>query len=299
MGAKPSQPPPPSPTFREDWRKMKWGNKDNDLQYVKNYKPYNKKVQHIRILLQGPVGAGKSSFINSVDSVLQDRMTGRALTVAATSKSFTKKYKTYQIHKENPGNAYPFIFTDFMGLEQSTDSGACVENIKLAMQGHVREGYKFNSVSPLAEGDEGYNRNPTPGDKVHVLVYVISAEKACLTSDEVLQKMKEVRNAASDMDIPQVAILTHIDKVCAEVQTNIRNVYKSKHLKKNMEELSAELGIPLNCIFPVKNYHSIINTNDDTDVLILSALKQMIYFGEDFLNSLYPDTHTADKTKLS
>lgn len=51
-----------------------------------------------------------------------------------------------------------------------------------------------------------------------------------------------------------------------------------------MELFSESLGIPVKCIFPVKNYHSEIDPDDDTDTLILSALKHMINLGEDFVN---------------
>lgn len=53
-----------------------------------------------------------------------------------------------------------------------------------------------------------------------------------------------------------------------------------------MEEFSASVGVPMNCIFPVKNYHSEIHLNDDIDSLILSALRQMVDFGDDFVNMM-------------
>lgn len=53
-----------------------------------------------------------------------------------------------------------------------------------------------------------------------------------------------------------------------------------------MEELSSEVGIPMNCIFPVKNYHEEIDLNEDVDTLILSALKHIIEFGDDFIEKL-------------
>ncbi|XP_049417323.1 interferon-induced protein 44-like isoform X2 [Epinephelus fuscoguttatus] len=284
MGNEPDKPRPPSPTFDEPWRKIPWGDKDRDLQVVKDYQPHNDEVQQLRILLYGPSGSGKSSFINSVDSVSQGRITGRALVDAITHDSFTQKYKSYKIQKGGPGTFYPFAFTDIMGLDRETNKGANVEDIKLAMMGHIKDGYTFNPLSKITEDDNYYNRDPTLKDQVHVLVYVISADTSNILSDEHVVKMREVRLAARDMGIPQVAILTKIDRACPEVKKDIKNVYKSKYLKKQMEELSVVLGIPEYSIFPVKNYHSEIDTDDDTDTLILSALRRIINSGEDFVN---------------
>uniref|UniRef100_A0A671UXY8 Interferon-induced protein 44-like n=1 Tax=Sparus aurata TaxID=8175 RepID=A0A671UXY8_SPAAU len=273
-----------SALFSQPWRTVPKSNKDN-LDFVKSYKPRNSKVKHLRILLHGPVGAGKSSFINSVDSVLQGRVTGRVPTDATSEKSFTEQYKTYKIHKDQE-NFYSVIFNDIMGLETSPDDGVHVEDLKLALRGHVRDGYQFNPKRQMQTGDPSYNPSPTLDDKVHVLVSVIPADKVTLLSDEVWKKMREVRLAARDMGIPQVAILTKVEKACAEVKEDINNVYKSRYLKEQVDMFSELLGLPLNCIFLVRNYETKNSMNDSISALILCALRHMIDYGKDYLKDL-------------
>ncbi|XP_074513071.1 interferon-induced protein 44-like isoform X1 [Sebastes fasciatus] len=258
---------------------------ERDLEYVKEYPLHNDEVQQLRVLLYGPVGSGKSTFINSVESLLKGKITDRAPKDATTGESYTTKYRTYKIRKGEPGAFYPFAFTDIMGLEVGTNRGVAVEDIKLAMKGHINDGYTFNPCYKIPEDNQHYNKTPTLKDQAHVLVCVISASTVSIMSDETVRKMREVRLAARDMGIPQLAILTKIDVACPEVKKDIRNVYKSTYLKQQTDELSARLGFSPNSIFPVQNYHSENRTNDDINTLLLSALTQIITEGEEFVNN--------------
>ncbi|XP_054915811.1 interferon-induced protein 44-like [Poeciliopsis prolifica] len=287
MGGESSKPapppsPPPSPLLRNPWREITWGGTRQALKSMQEFQPQNEEAT-IRVLLYGPVGAGKSSLINSVNNVLQSRMTNDALASGTiSSHSFTKIYKTYKIKKEGRGNFYPFVFNDIMGLEEG--SGVRTDDIKMALKGHVKDGYKFNPSSSISAGDSGYNSSPSVSDRVHVLVCIFNVNTQIKPS--VLQKMREIREAASDLDIPQLAILTHIDAACGETQSDLRNVYRSKYLKKKIGDFSSSLGIPMNCILPMKNYSDETELDSDVDALILNALKLIVNFGDDYADKL-------------
>ncbi|XP_018539885.2 interferon-induced protein 44 [Lates calcarifer] len=281
MGDKPSK-CAEAPLLDEPWRQINWGkDKQRDLHYMKNFK-HRTEGQQLRILLHGPPGAGKSSFINSVQSVLLGRMYTLALAANIAHECFTKQYSTYEIQKENPETFYPFVFNDTRGLSQHR--GVLADDVKLALRGHVKDGYMFNPESKLSEGNEFYNKSPTVNDKVHVLVCIVPADTLSSMSDKTVQKLRDIRLEASRLGIPQVTVLTKVEEACPEIKRDLKNVYRSINLKEKMQKFSADVGIPMNCIFPVRNYYEEIDLYDDTDTLILSAMRRIIDHGEDFIN---------------
>ncbi|MCI4393944.1 hypothetical protein PGIGA_G00163230 [Pangasianodon gigas] len=85
--------------------------------------------------------------------------------------------------------------------------------------------------------------------------------------------------------IPQVVIMSKVDAACSLVKQNLEMIYRSKKIKEKMEECSIRLGIPVNYIFPVKNYHEEISNNAETDILILMAVTNIVNFANDFVKT--------------
>ncbi|XP_053532140.1 interferon-induced protein 44-like isoform X2 [Ictalurus punctatus] len=285
----PQQPqtPPPPPEFDKPWRIMPWGNKDSLGEKLRNFKLCSSDVKFVRLLIVGEVGAGKSSFINSVNNAFQERITSGALVDATSGTSFTKIYKTHHI-KGKDGSRLPFVFNDVMGLEPANEQGAHVQDIITALKGFLEEGYKFNPATPVSEKDSNYKTNTKVSDQTFCLVNVLSANKVSLMDQKLIQKMKEIREVASEYNLPQVIILTKVDEACPLVKQDLRKVYTSKKIKEKMQVCSNLLGIPLSNIFPVKNYHEEVDTNNDMDVLILKALDQIVNLANDALEDQNP-----------
>ncbi|XP_060717093.1 interferon-induced protein 44-like [Tachysurus vachellii] len=162
----PSPPPPPPPEYDTPWRKMPWGKKDALEEKLRNFKLNTTDVKFVRILIVGEVGAGKSSFINTINDAFQERITSGAL-AGTCGTSFTKKYQTHHI-KGKDGSRLPFVFNDIMGLEREGGKGICVDDIISALKGLIEEGYNFNPLHP-ASGKDSKN-NPRVSDQTFCLV---------------------------------------------------------------------------------------------------------------------------------
>uniref|UniRef100_A0A3B5PVI6 Interferon-induced protein 44-like n=1 Tax=Xiphophorus maculatus TaxID=8083 RepID=A0A3B5PVI6_XIPMA len=261
--------------------------RENDLQFINNYKPKGEGHHQFRILLHGPVGAGKSSFINSVISALEAKISHRAFANTGQS-SFTNEYKMYSIKKGNQGEMYPFVLNDMMGLKNLGRKYRRVyeKDMKMAMKGHIQDGYTFNPESALSKNNPlHYNKNPTINDKVHILVSVIDADSVNRLDKSVVEIIQDIRDEATELGIPHVAILTKIDEVHPEINKDVKNFCRSQELQKKVKDLSNLVGIPQNCIFPLKNYHSEMMLNDDMDALILKILRRIIEIGDEKLSS--------------
>ncbi|GAA6086566.1 interferon-induced protein 44-like [Tachysurus ichikawai] len=287
MGKKQSKPEPPK-DFEQPWRNTDWdpSNLKSELSKLLTFMENRKDISQFRILLHGPVGAGKSCFVNSVRSVYKGRIVFGAAEETSAGKSCTKTYKTYKI-TDKDSVTLPFVLNDVMGLENQVENGIHPDDIINVLHGRVKQGYKFNPVSPLTAADPDYIHEPSLNDKVHCLVSVVPANSISLMENEMIQKMQTVRKSALELGIPHVVLMTKIDvDVCSLVTKDLAEVYKSRKIKEKMQKCSHTIGPPLKCIFPVSNYYKETEMDDKKDVLILSALKAIAGFVNDYFENI-------------
>ncbi|KAL6481244.1 hypothetical protein MHYP_G00093240 [Metynnis hypsauchen] len=273
--------------FEQPWRNVDWNGRGKLEGELRNTKIESSDVSHLRILLHGQIGVGKSCFINSVDSAFQHEIINRAGEASNAGKSYTKRYKTYKIRNGNCG-FLPFVMNDVMGLENK--DGIQPDDVISALLGHVKEGYEFNPGTPLMEGDCNYVSNPSPDDKVHCLVTVVSANNISLMDQSAIDKMKTVRERANNIGIPQIVLMTKIDEACPLVKEDLKKTYTSKKIYEKIKTCSEVTGASEKFIFPVKNYCYESDTNDLTDILIMLALRHIIGAAHDYV-TLLPTEH--------
>uniref|UniRef100_A0A8C4SXB9 G domain-containing protein n=1 Tax=Erpetoichthys calabaricus TaxID=27687 RepID=A0A8C4SXB9_ERPCA len=266
------------PLLHSAWRELPWTTQKREelRDAIVSFKPPTDLVTQTRVLLVGPVGAGKSSFISSVCSVLQGTVTCQTMAGMA-GQSFTTKYRTYPVFDGKGTKRLPFILCDTMGLEGSSDeAGIHVDDIISVINGHVPDMYEFNPKAPINYRSKCYRENPCLADKVHCIVYVVEASKLSLISEVLLKKFKFIQSNVNNKGIPQLVMVTKIDEACMEVRNDLTKVYQSSYIYEKVTELAKVLGVPLSAISLVKNYAVDFELNLNMDVLILTALQQML-----------------------
>ncbi|XP_061594809.1 interferon-induced protein 44-like [Cololabis saira] len=258
--------------LKKPWRTVIWESKKRMelMESIETYEPTTSSVSHAQILLIGPVGAGKSSFFNSVKSVFRGYVTNQAI---SSTTSLTTQFRSFPVWAGRGKNPLPIILCDTMGLEESTGAGLDVDDISsIILQDH-----RPAQANPSAPLDSDAHK-----DKIHCVVYVIDSCKISTMTPQLEEKMVAIRKKVNLMGIPQLVLLTKIDEACPLVKEDLRNVYKSGYIKDLMQEVSSRLGMPMSCVVPVKNYSEELELDMNSDILLLSAITQMLRFINDY-----------------
>ncbi|KAG9343362.1 hypothetical protein JZ751_014343 [Albula glossodonta] len=255
------------------------------MDFVKSYKPIMNQVRQARVLLIGPIGAGKSSFFNSINSVFRGHVTSQAISGSAGT-SLTTQFRTYQVKACRDGKLLPIVMCDTMGLEETSGAGLDLEDITTILRGHMMDRYQFNPTVPLQPDSPGYRKNPTLGDMIHCVVYVLDTCKVKLMSPKLLEKLAAIRRKVNLIGVPQLVLMTKVDEACQLVQQDLKEVYRSQYIERKLEEVALHLGIPRSCIVPIKNYCQELELDPNTDILLLSAVQQMLRFADNYFDDI-------------
>ncbi|XP_028250669.1 interferon-induced protein 44-like [Parambassis ranga] len=272
------------------WRIMQWTaeRKQELMKFIQNYKPDIKTVNKPRVLLVGPVGAGKSSFFNSINSAFRGNMTLQAITGTAGT-SVTTQFRMYTIKAGKGGKALPLILCDTMGLEENANAGLDIEDLVSICKGHVQDRYQFSTCGSILEDSPGYKKHTTLNDRIHCVVYVVDTCKVSLLTQKMLDKFAAIRKKTIQMGIPQIVLMTKVDEACPLVAEDLKNVYRSVYIQKKAREISESIGIPLSCVLPVKNYCEELGLDVEIDTLLLTAVEQMLNYADNYFENQITD----------
>uniref|UniRef100_A0A3Q2QSR8 G domain-containing protein n=1 Tax=Fundulus heteroclitus TaxID=8078 RepID=A0A3Q2QSR8_FUNHE len=244
------------------WRNVQWTEeqKKNLMKAVSSYRPSCKDVPHARVLLLGPIRSGKSSFISSVQSVFSGRVTNRAMVGFSFNTSFTKKLQSFNIHSLKGEDNTGLVLCDMMGFGDGEITGLTLHDILSVIKGQVPEGHKFSADQPVSPETEGYVKTPSLGDKIHCVAFVLDASKIASYSKGFSSTFKQLREHISQLGVHQVALLTHVDKICQETANDVSQVYRSPSVR---DTVGGNVQVRILCCLLKKNKEVRIDVPQD------------------------------------
>ncbi|KAM9686115.1 interferon-induced protein 44-like isoform 1-T1 [Trichechus inunguis] len=255
------------------------------LAELRAYKPSTCLIPEIRILMLGPVGSGKSTFINSVKSVFQGHVIRQAI-AGSDITSITEQYRIYSIKDGKDGISLPFMLCDSPGLEEKEEAGLCIDDISHILKGCIPDRYQLNPQKPITPSHSTFITSPSLKERIHCVAYVLDVNSVNHLPCKMVKKFKRVQKEVLHLGIAHVALLTKVDNWDEILQDDFLNMNRSMTYESQIMRVSKMLNIPISNILMVGNYASECELNPLKDVLILSVLRQMLRATDDFLEDL-------------
>jgi len=235
-----------------------------NLKEVRNWRltmPGNKKapVSRINVCVIGRIGAGKSTFFESVVRVLYGRAMGWFHS-CPSAESVTKRQQTVEL------SDMPVNFMDVPGYDSSVDWETWKTVFRLVIEGRVSD---YDELVPVKKDVlQKIKRRPLPGfaDRVHVVVLLRPASEESLQYET---RIRELIDAHRD-DVKFVVLLTKCDEI---VGNNLKRAYEDPGILRSRQKLAAAAEIDPMHVLPIAAYGGHIGLRSmEVDLLILQAL---------------------------
>ncbi|XP_053542523.1 interferon-induced protein 44-like [Ictalurus punctatus] len=270
------------------WREVVWHDttRENLREDFASYKMLLESLPRVKALFLGPVGSGKSSFINSLRSTMYKRIV-HLPHIGTSVEGFTQKVTTYGIRTKLRGPQSALSFCDVKAIGDDDSTGLSYTDALAVIKGHVPEGYKFQRGVTVTDAVSGYIANPTLNEQIHCVLFVLDASKVTSYPSSLQSTLRKLHSGISDLGIPQLILLTHVDQVCLAVQKDLKDVYSSQTVQDKMQKAAELVGLPLSYVLPVKNYFSELTVECNTDILLLSVGMSILQAVDDTFEDQY------------
>ncbi|XP_071079877.1 interferon-induced protein 44-like [Haliotis cracherodii] len=268
------------PPDETPWRKLPEMKQKVLKSELETYSPPGK-LNHVNILLLGTVGAGKSSYFNTINSIFKGRITSVARSGCA-EHSLTTTYRLYKIKSAESRQPLAVRLCDTRGLEDGLNLD--LTDLMAIIDGHLPDRFTFNPSVPVRPDVPGYKKNPTLDDRIHCIAFVVDSTAIDVFPDKILQTFKAVQHRVNVQGLPQVVLLTKVDKACEFVNKDMSQLFLSAAIGGLVEKTGELFGLPRSHVYPVKNYEDELVLDDNVTLPALTSLVQMTRFADDFLN---------------
>ncbi|CAG2189894.1 unnamed protein product [Mytilus edulis] len=185
---------PAGAALDEPWRKTpEWNTKllDELKGKIERYKPLKElKISQARLLMIGEVGAGKSSFFNTINSIFRGYITSQACSGNA-EHSLTTVYRMYQIRNGETGKPMHFRLHDTRGIE--ADQGVDANEMAYLLDGNIPDRHQFNPSVPVSTDTLGFVASPHLSEKIHCVVFVLDGSTVDVMAEKVIERLKTYR----------------------------------------------------------------------------------------------------------
>ncbi|XP_062579542.1 interferon-induced protein 44-like [Saccostrea cucullata] len=289
--------------LQKPWQEMDldWSEKSLDglLKEIEEYTPLaefedNSDISHVNILLSGRISSGKSSFFNTIDSVIKGRLSLRSRAGCASS-SLTKSLDVYKVKRKGTSKSFNFRMIDCRGLEE--DQSLNSRDVEAILDGHVMDGYVFNQSTPITKDNAKFRKDPTLADRVHCVIFVVDGSNPpeITMSQHVEKQVKELQEMMNRRKIPQLILLTKVDTM-ATVKEDLSKVFHSKSVLEMRDKVAMSFGLPAYTVLPMQNLANSRTVSKEIKILTLYNLRQILQAADDFLEN-HEEEISGDKYK--
>ncbi|KAH3825421.1 hypothetical protein DPMN_127296 [Dreissena polymorpha] len=272
---------------------------------IVSFKPSGKlRLSDVRILMLGPIGTGKSSFYNTINSVFKGRIYRSAPCGLSTNGITIASIVEYFLLCDTRGLK---VTQGLYSLECNYLLDADIPDFYQEVASNITNVFKSKEIE--AAVDKASNLLGLPRNHaLPVKNYETEMELDDNISILALMALRQVLHFAEDyiqrLSPPYSPDLAPMDfRVFPEVKSQLRGIrFASKQeltvaakrivssfdadcntLEGVVNKISGLLGLHRNNILKVKNYEKEMELDDNITILALLSLRQLLFYAEDYL----------------